>query len=459
MGGAAAGDPVSGGVTNAAQRRRLRRRTSTISRRRTVATVLIGTVLALAAWLIAGTLLDCDPTHESVPATRTHNPDAVLSLPKVPWFGGPSYYKNFPKAAGAGWSDPSFFPIAVFMGKPEHAAALAAAGINTFTGIEHDGFPISTATKAGISVIPQQGEWSVADVGDDPGVVGWFLSDECEMGLGGCTEVDDEYARLADQKAFADTFRALNDGRFLQANFGNGVIGDYWAAHTMPAQTDLLDVTTVDKYAYTSPHVRRILENGSHWADDLRPRSSAAYGWMQERMDGFSEKTKPNWVLVETAMPFLDETDAETISADEIEGAVWSSIINGAAGVAYFQHNNNGLCGVYSILECGSELKSRITELNHEVQALAPILNTQSYRWTFGKNLQTSLKVSGSTAYLFAMTSGGSGVRTFALPPDLAKAESVTVVGEGRSIPVTDGVFADSFAREFTHHIYAVDIG
>ncbi|HEX2700631.1 MAG TPA: hypothetical protein VHM89_10570, partial [Acidimicrobiales bacterium] len=47
-----------------------------------------------------------------------------LSLPRVPWESGPSYWKKFAKADAAGWDDPSFFPIAVHLSKPSHVDAL-----------------------------------------------------------------------------------------------------------------------------------------------------------------------------------------------------------------------------------------------------------------------------------------------------------------------------------------------
>jgi hypothetical protein len=52
------------------------------------------------------------------------------------------------------------------------------------------------------------------------------------------------------------------------------------------------------------------------------------------------------------------------------------------------------------------------------------------------------------------MTDGSTGSRTFTLPAGLTG--NVEVVGEGRTIAVADGSFTDSFASEFTHHIYRI---
>ena len=66
------------------------------------------------------------------------------------------------------------------------------------------------------------------------------------------------------------------------------------------------------------------------------------------------------------------------------------------------------------------------------------------------------LKLSDGSAYIMAMTDGGAGTRRLSLPPALAGATSVEVVGENRTIAVTAGSFTDTFAQEYTHHIYRV---
>lgn len=398
------------------------------------------------------------PTPTVTPRPTPSSPaSGSLDLPRETWFGGPAYYARFPKAAASGWTSSSFFPISVFLGKPAHAQALKAAGVNTYMGVEHDGSSISEVTGKGVSVLPQRDEWTPAEIGNDPRAVGWLVSDECEMGLGGCT-AGDEAGRLAQQTAWAKELRARGDGRFLQANFGNGVLGTHWAPTTMDDHLALVDVSSVDKYAYTSPHVQGLLRATPSWPAAKNPSSAGAYGWLEDRMETFSAGQKPNWVFVETSMPFLTEAGSTSIQTGQIEGAVWNALIHGASGIAYFQHNNNGSCGVYSILECGAERRDAIAAINRGVAQLAPVLNSQPYTWNFGPGLETSLRASGGSAYILAMTDGGTGSRTFALPPDLAHVASVTVRGENREIPVTAGTFTDRFDHEFTHHIYTIAI-
>ena len=410
----------------------------------------------------SATLSQVPTSPTPVRTTSTVVSPPSLTLPVDVWDGGSSYWRQFPKAAAAGWADPAFFPIAVFFGKPAHAAQLVDLGVNTMMGAEHDGSSIASITSTGMYVIAQ-GEWTRAEVGDNPRVVGWHVSDECDMGYSGCTpdwaRDNGEYGRLQVQQQYAQQFRSYNDGRFLQANFGNGVLRSFWAPNTMDDHISLMDVSSVDKYAYTSPPVQDLLRSSPDWPAGANPKSAASYGWLEDQMERFQDpaKIRPNWVFVETAKPFLTESNASSISPDQIEGAVWSAIIHGARGIAYFQHNNNGQCGTYSLVECSQALKDRVTMVNAQVKALAPVLNSPTYKWDFGSGTSTMLKTSNGAAYIFAGIglNQGVGLKSFILPPGVS-GTSVEVVGEARTIPVVGGRFGDTFSNEFSHHTYRI---
>jgi hypothetical protein len=67
------------------------------------------------------------------------------------------------------------------------------------------------------------------------------------------------------------------------------------------------------------------------------------------------------------------------------------------------------------------------------------------------------LKTFGGHAYVFASLSigGATGSKTFTLPPEVT-GTTVEVIGESRSIPITAGSFIDTFANEYTHHVYKI---
>lgn len=373
-------------------------------------------------------------------------------LPTVPWCGGPAYYGRFAKAASAGWTSPDFFPVAVFYGKPAHTPVLMAAGVNTLMGAEHDGSTMESITDLGMSVLAQD-EWTTAEIGPDPQVVGYHIDDEPEMN----GAYPDDAARLVATNARVTARRSLNDGRFMQTNFGNGVLDTFWAPGTMPQYMAAPDVSSVDKYAYTSPAVDFEFNRSDAWLKGKpggAPNRAVAYGWQADQMRSYLA-SKPVWVFVETARPYLNEAGALSITGPEFAGAVWNALIHGANGIALFQHNNDGR-GNYSIVEVPA-VNQFVTAVLAQVKALARVLNTQSLVWGFGTGLQTALKVSGAFAYILAMTDGGSGARTFTLPAGVS-ASSVTVVNESRSLPISGGKFTDSFAAEYTHHIYQLGL-
>jgi hypothetical protein len=396
-----------------------------------------------------------------------------LNLPRVSWEGGPAYWKKFPKADAAGWDDPNFFPISVFFGKPSHAPQYAALGVNTYHGAEKDGSTISSMTNTGMFIIAQR-EWTPADVGNDTRVVGWHLGDECDMGTGGCNYDanrdgrEDEYDAEVIQRGFANEVRALNDGRFVQANYGNGILGTFWSPNVFDELMQMVDVATVDKYMYTSPHVWYITEQSSHWPAGAKVSSSAAYGWIADRMKSFLNPADlhPNWPFVETARPYLTEDGALTITPDQIEGAVWASIIHEARGISYFQHNNNAShlenngCGTYSLVDCPDPARAeKIKAIHAKIRSLAPVINTQSYQYDFNNQTDTMLKTYNGSAYIFAGIGllESPGNKTFNLPAGI-NGTTVEVVGENRTIPVTNRSFTDNFAAEYTHHVYRISL-
>ena len=432
----------------------------------------IAVVTLLTAGVAASTLLDTQPESPISSATEQKPggangsfisnaggaavPNPLTGLPTIPWEGGPDYWKKFPKANAAGWSNPDFFPISVFMGKPEHAAALKSIGINGYMGAEHDGSSISSITSQGLFVLAQD-EWTQAEVGSDPKAVGWFISDECDIGLG-CTG-SNAAENLADQTRKVNRVHAFGDGRFTMANYSNGVLDTYWAKGSMAGLLKVVDVASVDKYAYTSPFVDDQMIHSPHWPSGANPVSAGSYGWLADRMRAYQNPAgiHPNWVFVEAAMPLLNDAGSLTITPEQIEGAVWSAIIHEARGLAYFQHNNGQTCGFYSLVDCDQARLDRIKAINAKIQSLSPVINTQSYQFAFNTTTNTMLKAYGGSAYIFADVGLGqtSGFKTFAMPPEIS-GSTVEVIGENRRLTVTNHTFSDTFDNEFSHHVYRV---
>jgi hypothetical protein len=435
---------------------------------------------------------------------------ADLDLPLVPWEGGPSYYTvaqegdKMTKAEDAGWSEDTFFPICVFLGSPQDAPDYAAAGMNTY--MASDVATLSDITDEGMFLIANftvttpagntDTGWPLATIGSNPNVVAWFIYDEAEQGEGVYWDIDvdgvesTQFRRLEFFQEQTQDMRDLDDGRFMFANFGNGVLNTFWAPDTMADFVQTVDGCCVDKYAYTSPGVRFEMGRSDDWAAECgetvstpacedAANSSSGYGWFVKQMRNVFDdpaNRRPQWVFVEVKKPFLGEADGEIILNAEREGAIWSAIANEARGIAYFDHNgfyppnvpatdpNTGSAPTTetkAIIDGPATYATSVTDVNTKVLELAPVLNTQSYVWDFGATgAATMLKAKDGFAYIFASVDASrvTGSKTFTLTGTGITGTTVTVLYESRTIDVTAGEFDDTFSNEYSHHIYRIPI-
>lgn len=227
---------------------------------------------------------------------------------------------------------------------------------------------------------------------------------------------------------------------------------------------------SADKYYYTQPSCFDIGYLIVH-IDPAHCRTSSSYGAtvraMSDRL-AVGGKLKPVWNFVENLAATPPNEFYAYIKPGQLQGAVMDSIINGAQGILYFNQSFAGNCTGGNIvrqvqtgtLPCAQPQMDAMKEINQRIQAFAPVINTQSYQYSFGSNLDTMLKTYRGSAYIFAMISGDAssepGTRTFTLPPGFDKAVSVQVLDENRTIPVASGKFTDDFVYEYTYHIYKV---
>jgi hypothetical protein len=154
------------------------------------------------------------------------------------------------------------------------------------------------------------------------------------------------------------------------------------------------------------------------------------------------------------------------IAPGQLQGAVMNSIINEARGIWYFNQSHTGPCQGGSIVRqsqvttnfCGATQVAAMKTVNSVIKALAPVINTQSFVWSFGAGLDTMLKVYKGDAYIFSMVDGSSppGARSFQLPPGL-NGRTIEVLNEGRTLTANaQAQFADNFSAEYSYHIYRV---
>jgi len=427
-------------------------------------------VIIIAAISLAVSIVGC--THAADMRTTTETSLSLdrasgsLRLPRIPWEGGPAYWDQFPAARAAGWGNPGFFPIVIWfdsVNSDKEIRADKSYGINTYIGeskstsywlfVRNKAFVLDKLNDAPVNGSAQ------------PGL---FLVDEPD---GRTTSGND----LTSIRKLVDNAPA--DGHFKEINFSMTVISGSQAkinkANFEAMITSYAGPVSVDKYYYTQPScydTKFLIVN----IDPGHCRTASSYGAtvraVRMRMAA-SGVLKPVWNFVEDLSGGPDPGPFHAyIEPGQLEGAVIDSIINEARGILYFNQSFAGTCTGGNIirqvqigaLSCAQPQMNAMRQVDQRIQALAPVINTQSYSYSFGQNLDTMLKAYDNNAYIFSMISGAHasqpGERTFTLPPALAKATSVQVLNENRTIPVTDGRFTDDFAAEYSYHIYKIAI-
>ncbi|MPQ99441.1 DUF4082 domain-containing protein [Modestobacter sp. I12A-02628] len=425
----------------------------------------------------------------TAPAPSAGAPAALADLPRVPWNGGPAYWSQFPATAGTRLASADHFPImywGAYVDDQQRVDRHAAAGITTYGELY--------ATDAGSAARMRSA--GIQNLGWDPGGsgtewVGRMYADEADMWAGtgsgtwtGRWPGQGTICTTAGTGCAQDVLRrqqsasVATDGRVRYLQTGKGA-NMWWPAATAADYVNgtpdrPVDVTTASMYWYTDANLHggdpAIPGEATTFYDVPRDQvhRAANYGQVTmarlRQLDAADGRYTAIGTLVE-----LGQQNAEapgdfahaTMTPDRIEGAVWSSLIGEARIVGYFSHGFGTQPTPDALTESTSShyrsVQARVTALDARIQALAPVLNTQSYAWDHGSGTVTMTKAYDGHLYVFAQqarSASTSGTYTFALPPGVSG--SVEVLDEGRTLDAADGSFTDAFAQEHTTHVYRV---
>jgi hypothetical protein len=381
-----------------------------------------------------------------------------LSLEEVD--GGQDYYASFSNPLP---STPDYFPIGGWFRKAEfqsHFDAYRDFGMNTFVGVEA---PEATSEalirQAGMHAFIQADERTrFDDIGSE--TAGWLLADEIDM-------IEGPSACNGSLQTIKNGLPA--DGRARFNNYGKGVLlweTDAEAACFMNAQ----DITSTDLYWFTDPNQSNMfgkpwLPEGERQMTENEIRRAANYGYQVDRMralDARDGNRQPIWNFVELGWPWTEPaTNADRIQPAELRAAVWHSIIAGARGIVYFDHNFNGPCGGSTILgSCFPDTRAMAKSVNAQIQQLAPVLNspTVTSGWTANPSIRAMVKWQGGHFYVFAGSRNNVSRTGRVSIPCVGDATAVRL-GEAGRVPVSGGSFSDSFTDGNAIHIYRIDGG
>ncbi len=355
----------------------------------------------------------------------------------------PSYPNGFP-------SDPGFFPIGVWLQSPARARNYKAIGINTFVGLSNGPTEVQLAelAKNEMFVVASQNEVALASV--NRGIIkGWLHADEPDnaqpiaLGLyGTCIPATTVVRRTQKMKSRDPT-------RPVMINFGQGVANEFWrgrgpctgdkAYYSIAAQD--ADILSFDIYPVGSdtPQIKGKLEYVARGVTNLI---------------NLAVNHQKVWTVIETTA--LDPKHAVTPA--QVRSEVWMAIIHGATGIVYFVHEFAPAFREDAIFR-HPDVAQEVAKTNALIKSLAIPLSTPGVAGkltvqSISTPIATMVKQHENVIYVFAVAMNNSASKPrFAIKGfDATKA---IVIGEDRSISITDGVFEDSF-EGYGVHIYKI---
>lgn len=365
------------------------------------------------------------------------NPIAVAGSAYEQWTHGPS-------------TDPSYFPIAVWLQPPKLASRYKDAGFNVYVGL-WDGpteEQLAELKKQKMQLFCEQNEVGMAHK-EDPTIIGWMHGDEpdnAQEKRGG------GYGPPIKPRVVQDWYekkRQLDPTRPIMLNLGQGVANDSWHGRGSGAKLDDYldyikggDIISFDVYPvrHLSPDLLWYVPKGI------------------DRLKIWAAGQKIIWNCIECT-----RGDKGKPTTSQVRSEVWMSLIHGSHGLIYFVHQFEPKFNEHALLD-DPEMLSAVREINRQVHELARVINSPVANdlisvESSSKEVQIDVTARsfGGATYAFAVgmrNRAATGTLSLRDPPS---ATSVEVIGEDRRIELNGRSFKDDFAP-FQVHLYRVQI-
>lgn len=385
-----------------------------------------------------------------------------------------SKFKTFPQGA-------DFFPIGVWAQAPRDAGKYQELGMNFYYGL-HGGptaAQVAGLKEHGMGAICHYNDYAKAELRDDPIIWAWMHPDEPDlaiayprsmlkapggkeiikkhwpeiykeldldnneyngwgMGMHPVNDIQAEYKRMKaddpDRPVLVQLSKAVaTDGVETGRGDRSGKTWEY------PLYLEGADAVSYDIYpvAYGEPDKLWLVPRG---LDQLREWGSGDRPLMMILEAGFG----PTWA-----------------NQHQQRAQVWLSINHGASGIAWFVHRwdeNKKNTSTKMPLD-NAEVGRAVKELNSEIAALAPVLNSNpltSGVSAHGAALDLGARYHEGFLYVFAVErTGKPGEATLKI--DGLDAAEVTVINEGRQLIAQGGQFTDQF-EGWGVHLYKIPL-
>ncbi len=349
------------------------------------------------------------------------------------------------------WSEPGFFPLALWLQDPANADPYRNAGFNAYVGLWKGPTEAQLAAlkKAGMRVICEQNEVGLRHR-DDPAIIGWMQGDEPDNAqsfgarFGWSSPIKPEKVVEKYQQ-----MRAADPSRPVLLNLGQGVAWDGWYGRgtrknhpeDYPEYLKGCDIASFD--IYPANHERKEV-SGKLWfvADGV------------ERLVNWGGTNKIVWNCLEcTAI----DTPKRKPTPHQMRCEAWMSLIHGSRGLIFFVHQFKPTFREAALLG-DAEMLAAVTALNRQITDLAPVLNSPSI--SDATTVRTGnpaapvavmTKRHDGVTYLFAVGMRDSATTAAFTLKGIENDRTVDVIGENRTLAAKGGSFQDHFAPWDVH--------
>ena len=348
--------------------------------------------------------------------------------------------------------DAKFFPVAVWLQEPRNAKRFQDLGFNLFVGLWQGptAAQLAELKAADMPVICQQTQLGLTDPNRDL-IVGWMHGDEPDnaqsLGAGqgyGAPVKPSEIVTAYQNLANADRSRPI------LLNLGQGVAWDGWHGRGVrsrhpedyPDYLEGCDIASFDIYpaVHENAEVAGKLELVAGGVDRLRV-------WGQGR--------RIVWNCIECTR--ISNLKVKPSPA-QVRSEVWMSLIHGSQGLIYFVHQFKP-----KFIEAGlladAEMARTVGEINLQIHQLAPVLNLPPLTGAVSVTssdahapVDIMVKQDAAATYIFAAAMRNQPA-TASFKCSQPTATQAEVLGENRTLALTNGGFTDAFAP-YAVHLY-----
>jgi len=350
------------------------------------------------------------------------------------------------------WSDPAFFPTAVWLQAPHNAARFKEAGINLYVGLWKGPTAEQLAQLAavGMPVICEQNETALRDPHREI-VAGWMHGDEPDNAQS--LPMLDRYGDpIKPETIEADyrRLRAADPSRPVVLNLGQGVAWDQWIGRGVrrnhpedyPLYLRGCDIASFDIYPVT--HDREPVAGKLEFV-----------GRGVARLMQWTEGRKPVWACIECTHISNPERKA---TPEQVRSEVWLALTHGARGLIYFVHEFKPKFIEAALLQ-DPVMLAAVKEINAQIREFAPVLNSPtlpeavSFRTDDPQaQLAVMAKSHAGSMWIFAVSqSAKPNHATFRLKDPSGRSQ-IEVLGEQGSRPLHDNAWEDDFGPYGVRH-------